>query len=131
MAWTRWTLEDESVPETVTFPINPNEVSGLDGIDKTTQYVQPLIVEDGTETIWFEGPDKPRDVEAKGVILDTGQRDLLIEWADKRNELLLTTDIDETYRVYITSFLPTRKRVASRPYRADYTLKMFIVGPVT
>lgn len=118
----RWTLTDPYTLEVLTFVINPSE-GGEPSREKTVGYAQ---AKRGGNII-YEGRDKVPEITWKGVILDTSQRDTFITWWDKRTPLTLTNDLGESYTIYIDKFTPVRKRVASRPYKADYDVHALLV----
>lgn len=123
MAW-RWTLYDPLELVTYTFAINPKG-GGTPPRKKRVGY-QNTSAPDG-KTIVFEGQDEPRTISCEGTILDQAMLDALVEWFDKRYQVLLTDDLGREMWVYITSFEPKRVRNAERRWKHEYTLQATIV----
>lgn len=124
MAWQRWTFHDEVAMEDWTFTINPREVTEP-GVDKQVSSLG-TTAPDGLP-ILFEAQAPAQDISWKGLLLDVATRETFKYWARKRNQILLTNDMGEELWIYIDKFKPNRKRVASRPYKAEYDLHAWIV----
>lgn len=124
MAWQRWTFHDDVADEDWTFTINPTEVDEP-GVDKQVSSLG-TTAPDATP-ILFESQEPAHEISWKGLVLDVATRDTFMYWARKRNQVLLTNDFGEQTWIYIDKFKPTRKRVASRPYKAEYTLHAWVV----
>lgn len=122
---TRWIFEDPSASETYTWEINPRD-GGSPQYEKTINY-QNTTAPDG-KTVIFEGLDKPLELEWSGVILSQDHYETLIEWFEKRRQIKLTDDLGRIYWVYITAFLPSRRRAVGRPYKHDYTMKATVLS---
>lgn len=123
MAFVRWTLYDPNTNETFTFHRNPSE-GGDFGIDKSLGYTE-TVAPDGLP-IFYQGQSAPKETSIKGVFVTVEQRNNFMTWADKNTQLLLTNDLGEQAWIFIKSLKPTRKRVASRPYKADYDMSYVI-----
>lgn len=124
MAWQRWTFHDAVTPEDWTFTINPRDVTEP-GIDKQVSSLG-TTASDATP-ILFEGQQPAQEISWKGLLLDVATRNTFTHWARKENQIRLTNDLGEVLWIYIDKFKPTRKRVASRPYKAEYDLHAWIV----
>lgn len=120
MSVIRWTLFDPNTGETYTFPINPSEGGDL-GVKKNLGY-QNTVAPDGDPVVYQSQPS-PGDTSVKGVFLTIEDRDALKTWANKDTQLRLTNDLGEEMWIFIQTLEITRKRVASRRYKADYTMR--------
>lgn len=120
----RWSLYDPYLADTLVFEVNPRE-GGEPQVKKnvsTTRTCAP----DGRRLV-HEGSRSPQEVGCRGVVRSTAARDLLLAWMDKNYQVFLTNDLGEEHWVRFFSFTPTRKRVASRPYKAEYDLRAFVL----
>lgn len=123
MSVIRWTLFDPNTDETFTFHLNPSE-GGDFGVDKSFGYTS-TIAPDGLP-IFYQGQDAPQETSVKGVFLSLEERNNMVIWAKKPTQLLLTNDLGEEAWIFITKMVPRRKRVANRPYKADYDMTYLI-----
>lgn len=120
----RWTFYDPTVPETYTFPINPND-GGTPGIAKNIT-TEVTAAPDGSAII-FEGRPSPQTVTFDGTILDQSHLENLITWFSKEHQVRLTDDLGRQYWVYLTSFTPKRVRAATRPWKHTYSAEATIL----
>lgn len=120
----KWTLYDPTVPETYTFPYNPNE-GGTPGVSKKIT-TEVTAAADGSAII-FEGRPDPQKISFSGSILDQQQLDDLMVWFQKERQLLLTDDLGRQYWVYLTSFSATRERWRSHPWKHKYSAEATIL----
>jgi hypothetical protein len=124
----RWTLTDPTVPETYTFPMNPNE-GGTPGITK--KITSSVTAAADGQALVFEGRPDPQKFTFSGSILDESHLESLIYWFQKEHQLQLTDDLGRQYWVYLTSFTPTRQRRASHPWRHTYQAEATILDVTT
>lgn len=130
----RWIFDDVAGSETYTLPINPNE-GGTPGVNKSFGY-QNTAAPDG-KTLMYEGRDEVEKLECKGTILLRDHLLALKTWAKLRRQILITDDLGRQFWVYITNFVPSRKRSAVHPWKHEYTMTLVIfdivdeVGTVT
>jgi hypothetical protein len=124
----RWTLMDPTVPETYTFPLNPNQ-GGTPGVTKkiTTSVTSAA---DG-QALVFEGRPDPQKMSFSGSILDQQHLDNLVVWFRKEHQLLLTDDLGRQFWVYLTNFTATRERKHSHPWRHTYQAEATILDVAT
>lgn len=124
----RWEFFDGSISETYTWEINPREGG-------SPQYEKNIIYENTSapsgKTLIFEGQDRPAELEWSGVILSQAHYDTLLTWFEKRRQIRLTDDLGRVMWIYITAFLPTRKRAVGRPYKHEYTMRATILDWVS
>lgn len=124
----RWTFYDPIEVETYTFEINPNE-GGSPSYKKTVGN-QSTSAPDG-KTLLFEGQDEVQTLQWSGVILTQAHYDKYVEWWQKRRQIRLTDDLGRQYWIYLTSFEPTRRRAATRPWKHDFNATATILDWVT
>jgi len=120
----RWRFDDPVDSTSYTFPINPND-GGTPNNEKTIT-VSPTTAPDGAVVV-TEGLDKPQEIEFKGTILFEAQYTAMVEWFNKRHVILLTDDLDRQFRIYITSFVASRKRAQQHPFKHEYSVKATVV----
>lgn len=120
----RWTFQDAVEAETYELEVNPRE-GGSPQYQKSINY-QSCTAPDG-KTLIFEGADKPIELEWSGVILSQTMYETLIDWYQKRRQILLTDDLNRSMWIYITQFSPRRQRAYSHPYKHEYTIRATIL----
>lgn len=120
----RWVFEDPVTLVSYTFAINPSD-GGAPGYQKTINY-QNTAAPDG-KVISFEGRDQPRVMEFSGVLFTEAEYDAFFEWWNKRYQVSVTDDLGRTFSILINSFVPTRRRARSHPWKHDYTIQATIV----
>lgn len=118
----RWTLYDPYLADTLTFVTSPKEGGEPTRAKKiTTDHTT------AGHPITYEGARPPDEISFKGVVRSTADRDTLMGWAGKPYQVKLTNDLGEERWIWIDMFTPTRKRVASRPFKAEYDIHGFVV----
>lgn len=121
---TRWIFEDPTDASTYTVPINPN-TGGTPGRRKTMQFTN--TAGPNGRVLAFEGREQVQELEISGTILEQAHLDALTTWYEKRYQVAVTDDLGRRYVIYITDFLPTRRRSATYPYKHDFTMRYFIL----
>ena len=121
----RWTFEDQTVPETYTFHVNPND-GGSPGWKKSITY-QNTSAPDG-KTLVFEGLPEIQELEFSGIILEEAHYNAFLEWWEKKRQVLLTDDLGREMWIYITAFEPKRIRRRSHPWAHEYTVRATILS---
>lgn len=120
----RWTFYDPYLADTMTFETNAKE-GGEPNIKKNASTMR-TCAPDGRKIV-HEGARSPQEINCRGVVRSVAARDLMMTWARKMYQVRWTNDLGEVRWVRIHTFTPTRKRVASRPYKAEYVLAAFIL----
>lgn len=125
MSVIRWTIHDPVELETYEFHLNPRE-GGSPQYGKRFTYQNTSAP--GGLTLIFEGQDEVQELSWDGVILEQEHYDKLLEWWDKRRQLLLTDDLGREMWIYIQSFQPKRVRSALHPWKHTYSCKAVILS---
>lgn len=120
----RWTFYDPYLGDTMTFVSNARE-GGEPNVKKNVS-VMRTCAPDGRKIV-HEGARPPQEIACRGVVRSVAARDLMMLWAGKMYQVRFTNDLGEVHWVRIHTFTPTRKRVASRPYKAEYELRAFVL----
>lgn len=121
---TAWVLSDPVTSTTYSLPINPNQ-GGTPTYRKNIMYTNTSAP--GGKVLMFEGREEAKTLSVSGSILEQSLLDQLVVWYNKRNPIELTDDLGRIFRVYITSFAPTRIRSGTRPYYHEYQMEMTIL----
>ncbi len=124
MTRTAWELSDSVTATTYELPVNPNQ-GGTPSYSKNIQYRN--TAGPGGKVLMFEGREEAKTIQVSGSILEQTLLDQLVVWYNKRNAIELTDDLGRIFRVYITSFSPTRIRRGTRPYYHEYQMEMTIL----
>lgn len=126
MAVQRWTLYDPATSETYTFPRNPSEVT-MPGIKTGVTFSNTSAPEGEGHTLVFAGQEAPGEFDCKGVFLTKAERDAIMAWVRKKNQVLLTDDLDEEYWVWFDSLTMPRKNTVNHELRITYSLHGYII----
>lgn len=129
---------DPATGETYEWIINHNEEQAL-GAKRSISYSAPTNTEVGLGR--QQGDSSPRVISVKGVILRKVQFDEFVKWYKRcEGQTIYFQDFaGELNEVTITSFMPTRRRVARNHqdlvnmplWVYDYTMEMDVVRPIT
>lgn len=120
----RWKFYDPYLADTMTFEINAKE-GGEPKVHKNVSTMR-TCAPDGRKIV-HEGARSPQEFTFRGVLRSTTARDLMQTWVDKMYQIRWTNDLGEQRWIRIHTFTPTRKRVSSRRYKAEYELSAFIL----
>lgn len=120
----RWTFYDPYLADTMIFEINARE-GGEPNVRKNVRSLR-TCAPDGRRIV-HEGARSPQEISFRGVIRSMAARTLMQTWVDKMYQIRWTNDLGEVRWIRIHTFTPTRKRVASRPYKAEYEMRAFIL----
>lgn len=122
---TRWKFTDPEDATELVFARNPESGDGTEPAFKRNVLIQttspthePILVESGTAD---------QDINLKGVLLSTAERDAVLAFVNKDRRVLWDNDVGDQHWIYIDSFVPTRKKRVSHTYVADYTLHALIL----
>lgn len=124
MAVVRWVFTDPVTLDEYEFELNPSEVT-------EPQYEKSLTYEKtaGAEgkTLAYEGRREVQRLAWKGAILDEAEHLVFKEWFEKGYQIDVTDDLGQEFRIYITKYLPERKRAVMHPYKRAYSMEALIV----
>lgn len=120
----RWRFYDPYLADTLVFEVNPRE-GGEPQVKKNVSTTR-TCASDGRRLV-HEGSRSPQELACRGVVRSVAARDLMKTWVSKKYQIRLTNDLGEVHWVLVHTFTPTRKRVASRPYKAEYDLRAFVL----
>lgn len=116
----KWTLTDPSgvAPANYTFEINPSH-GGIVSFKKLLIY-NVYAAADGS-LVALEGRQPLVDFQFVGDVLSQAQFTALELWYQKRNRVVVTDDLGQTFNVYIHSLAWTRKPSTNYPWFHSYT----------
>lgn len=122
---TKWTFHDPVNSETYTFEVNPKD-GGLPALRKVLAF-QSMAGSDGG-LVTMETQPAPIVLNWTGTILSETEYNAFVFWFGKNHQVTLTDDFGQVNQVYLSSFTPTRKYVASYPWWHDYTVEAYVVA---
>ena len=124
----RWRFTDPVTTEEYIFEISP--VEGGEPRQQKNIVFKNTSGPNGN-VIAYEGRDQVQEVSITGTLLTEDQHEKFKEWYDKRYQIQVTTDLGETFTIYITAYEPTRLRAYNHPHRRRYTIRYFILDWVS
>lgn len=122
MAVVRWVFEDPETLDEYTFEVNPSEGGSPNFEKKVTEI--PTVVGD---PLIFEGARPLQKMQFQGVILTEEHYNAMVEWFNKAYPLIVTDDLGRSFRIYITTFSPTRQRAVHYPWKHSYTVNYILL----
>ncbi len=119
----RWKLTDTAANETVTLPLNPNEMSTPTFL-REVQY----FMGGGRAAGLDRGPSQPTSWTWSGVILTKAHYDLLLAWAQRGVYLRVEDHLGRMFGIIIESYEPIeRLPTPAKPWRATYTMTCLLL----
>lgn len=131
MATVRWKFYDIAAEESVTLPLNPNQMSG-------TKKPRNLTWAQGAR----RGLDRPRGIDLSadspheitfgGVVFTEEHYLLLLNWIKRVTVIRITDHLGRSFEVLLQKFDPVeRLPTARRPWRVDYTMSCLLLREVS
>jgi hypothetical protein len=132
MSVARWVLAEPATGQTVTLPINPNQMS-TPTTPRPVQYASGHRAADVEQMRAFaSAPSNPTRWTFHGVISTKEHYDLLLTWAQKSSVLHVTDHLQRTFEIIIARYDPVeRLPTATKSWRADYTMECLLLGVVS
>jgi len=124
MAVVRWVFSDPVTLESYEFEINPSE-GGSPTYKKTINFLN-TAAPDG-RTLAFEGRRAAQQGSFKGTILTEEHYNAMVDWFEKRNQIIMTDDLGRSQMIYITDFEPTRVRAVQHPWKHTFNVSYFVL----
>ena len=121
----RWTLYNPATSQLLTFPRNPVE-GALPGYEKNVTTGTTTSPE-GQPLIW-EGRAKVRTMPFNGNIRDKAHFDFMLAWYRAKVACVVTDDLGNTFTLYLTRFVPTRRNRHNNRWSATYEAEAVVLG---
>lgn len=125
----KWQFSDPATDEVVLFEINPKS-GGSPRREKeltfnflTTQNFDGMI----PRTIMYEGSDPFKQIDFSGTIYSEGQYNMIATWFQKRYPIVLTDDLERSYKVLIKKFGAKREISRYYPWKHSYDVTMTVL----
>lgn len=121
----RWRIFDPTTGTEWVFPMNPK--SGALPDRQKNLVKQAVAASDSKHVLLFEGSENPRVISWEGTILtEEFYRDML-DWFDKKNQVLLTDDLGQQFWVYLTKFSPKRVNRYNWDWAMTYEVECLVI----
>jgi hypothetical protein len=121
----RNTFTDPITSAVYTFHLNPRD-GGSPQYKKTIS--SQTTTAPGGNVLLYEGADEPRTGTINGTILSLAHYQAMVTWFQKRYPVVMTDDLGRSLTIYITEFLPTRKRSVSHRYLHDFSCSYVVLS---
>ena len=129
-----WRFTDLKTSEVYFLPVNPDSDAGSNGIRKGTHiealastYISPsnsLIV---NASVILDAPDQEELFSYTGTLYTKEEYDKFIEWSSKNYPWELRDDLGREFLIYVTEFVPERKRSAKFRWKHTYTFSGLVI----
>jgi hypothetical protein len=125
----KWKLYDPEEDQYFSFEYNPSKDDGSFALNKSTAYqvnagsYRDNSNRDNIANIIFESHKEVKKFSFSGNIYNKDEFDRLELWFSKKYDLILTDDLNRNFRIYVSSFSPSRIRSRQFPYKHSYTVK--------
>lgn len=126
MTVVRWQISDPDEDDTWVFPMNP-KAGALPDRQKTITAQSVSASDAQGAVLLFEGADAAPKISWNGTILTQDFYDDMNTWFDKRRQVQLTDDLNNTWWVYLTKFTPKRINKHNYPWAMTYDAEVMII----
>ena len=117
----RWVFSDPF--SSWTFEVNPSS-GGAIPYKKKLQYSNSNSF---GRTLIFEGVDEATEISFSGKILSSSMYQALLDWYHKQYVFQLTDDLDRTFNLYITEFVPRRTLKSTVGWYHSFDMKAAVL----
>lgn len=118
----RWRIYDPVEDETLEFPVNPSEGS----LPSLERHFTSELTTNGRR-ILFEGDSDRSEVSFSGFLLYEEDYQWFLTWYSNKYQVKLTDDLGNETWIYLTSFVPKRKRSSHYAWHIEYDAKAVVV----